>query len=202
MKAGQPTRGAVLYRPMAQATYRAMTLLVRGRGDVSDFANNIRNAVAVLDPELPVARLQTVQEIIEMERVGMNTFGVLFVVCGIGALLLAGVGIYGVISLGVKLRTREFGVRMAIGSTRGELVRLVLKQGLRLVSLGLGVGVLLAVAASAFARSILPGFAPSAYDVWIHLGVVALLALVSGAALLIPARRASNTDPMVALRAE
>ncbi len=202
MKAGQVSRGPVIYRPLAQGTYRSMTLLVRGQGDVSSFASPIRGAVASLDPDLPVAQLQTVQTIIEMERVGMNSFGALFVICGIGALLLAGVGVYGVISLGVKLRTREFGVRMAVGASQGMLVRMVLGQGLKLVSIGLGVGVLLAIGASAFARSILPGFGSSHYDLWIHCGVVALLAAVGGTALLIPARRAARTDPMVALRAD
>ncbi len=202
VKAGQNSPGAVVYRPMAQTAYRAMTLLVRGRGDVARFAPTIRNAVAALDPELPVAQLQTVQAIVEMERVGMNAFGTLFVVCGVGALLLAGVGIYGVISLGVKLRTREFGVRLAIGATRNDLLRLVLKQGVKMVAVGLGVGVVLAIAASMLLRSILPGFAPSSYGPWIYGGVVALLASVGGAALLIPARRAAQSDPLEALRAE
>lgn len=202
VKAGQNSPGAVIYRPMAQRTYRAMTLLVRGRGDTTRFASTIRNAVAALDPELPVAQLQTVQAIIEMERVGMNAFGTLFVVCGVGALLLAGVGIYGVVSLGVKLRTREFGVRLAIGATRNDLLRLVLKQGVKLVAIGLGVGVALAIAASMLLRSMLPGFAPSSYDPWIYCGVLALLASVAGAALLIPARRAARCDPLEALRAE
>lgn len=202
MKAGEASRGPVIYRPLAQADDRAMTILVRGRDDVARFGAMIRSEVAALDPELPVARLQTVQEIVEAERIGMNTFGTLFIVCGFGALALASVGIYGVISFAVKLRTREFGVRMALGADRGTITRMVFGQGARQVSVGLGAGVLLAVGASAVLSSMFVGFGRSAFDLWIYLAVVALLSGVGTAALLIPARRAAKVDPMVALRGE
>jgi putative ABC transport system permease protein len=202
MKAGESSRGPVIYRPLAQNPYRAMTLLVRAQGDPSRFTAAIRSAVATLDPGLPVAQLQTVQAIIEMERVGMNMFGVLFLVCGVGALSLAGVGLYGVVSLGVRRRTREFGVRLSIGATRGDLLRLVVRQGLRRISVGLGAGALLSAGAFAGLRALLPGFTPSSYDVWIYAGAAVLLATVGGAALIIPARRAAQTNPMEALRAE
>lgn len=202
MKAGEASRGPVIYRLLAQADERAMTILVRARGDVARFAATIRGEVAALDPDLPVARLQTVQEIVEFERIGMNAFGTLFIVCGIGALTLASMGIYGVISFGVKLRTREFGVRMALGADRGTITRMVFRQGARQVSVGLGVGVLLAVAASAVLSSMFLGFGRSAFDLWIYVAVVALLTGVGAAALLLPARRAAKVDPMVALRSE
>lgn len=202
MKAGELSRGAVIYRPVAQETDRGMTVLVRGAGDVSRFAKLIRAEIAALDPDLPVARLQTVQEIIELERIGMNAFGSLFVVCGLGALLLASVGIYGVISFAVKLRTREFGVRMALGADRRTITRMVFRQGVGQIAIGLGVGVLLAVGASALLSSMFVGFGRSGYDAAIYVGVLALLAAVAGAALMIPARRAAKVNPMVALRAE
>jgi ABC-type antimicrobial peptide transport system permease subunit len=202
MKAGEVSRGPVIYRPIAQQSERAMTILMRGQGDVTRFATTIRSTVAAIDPELPVARLQTVQEIIELERIGMNAFAALFVLCGMGALLLASVGIYGVISFAVKLRTREFGVRMALGADRRAIARMVFWQGVRQISIGLGVGALLAVAAAAVLNSVFFGFGSTNYDAWIYIGVLALLASVAGAALLIPARRASRVEPMVALRAE
>ena len=202
MKAGEESRGAVMYRPLAQSDDRAMTILVRGAGDVSRFAPLVRDAIAALDADVPVERLQTVQEIIELERVGMNAFAVLFVICGMGALLLASVGIYGVVSFSVKLRTREFGVRMALGADRRRIARMVLAQGVRQISIGVGVGLLLALSASVVLSSMLIGFGRSGYDAWIYAGVVLLLASVAGAALLIPARRAAKVDPMVALRAE
>ena len=202
VKAGEVSRGAIIYRPLAQERDRAMTLVLRGTGDVSRLASTIRTEVAAMDPDLPVARLQTVREIIEMERVGMNAFAVLFVACGLGALLLASVGVYGVISFAVKLRTREFGVRMALGATRSTISRMVFGQGVRQISIGLGVGALLAVGASVMLSSMFVGFGRSSYDAWIYVGVLALLASVAGAALLLPARRAAKVDPMVALRAE
>ena len=202
VKAGQASAGAVIYRPLAQRPYRAMTLVVRGQGDPARFTTAIREAVATLDPELPVAQIQTVQAILEMERVGMNAFGVLFVVCGAGALVLASVGLYGIISLGVKLRTREFGVRLAIGANRGDLRRLVLGQGVKLIGFGLAIGLLLAVAASFALRSLIPHFAPSLSDLWIGVAVVGVLVSAGAIALLIPARRAANADPMIALRSE
>lgn len=202
VKAGEDSRGAVIYRPMMQGGERTMTLLLRGAGDVARLSTTIRQAVAALDPDLPVARVQTVQEIVEMERVGMNAFAVLFVACGLGALVLASVGIYGVVSFAVKLRTREFGVRLALGATRSIITRMVLSQGVRQIRIGLALGALLAVAASAVLSSMFFGFGRSGHDAWIYAGVLALLAGVAGAALFIPARRAAKVDPMVALRAE
>lgn len=202
VKAGERSRGAVIYRPLAQTGDRTMTVIVRGEGDVTRLAGTIRREVAGLDPELPVARLQTVQEIVELERIGMNAFAVLFIACGLGALLLASVGIYGVVSFAVKLRTREFGVRMALGAERTTIMRMVFGQGVRQISIGLGVGAVLALGASALLSSMFVGFGKSGYDVWIYVGVLSLLATVAGAALLIPARRAAQVNPMVALRAE
>lgn len=202
VKAGENSRGAVIYRPVAQRSDRTMTVLLRAGGDVAGFASTIRHAVAAVDPDLPVARLQTVQEIIEMERVGMNTFAVLFVACGLGALVLASVGIYGVISFAVKLRTREFGVRLALGATRSMITRLVVGKGVRQIRIGLVVGVLLAIGVSTLLGSMFFGFGRSEHDWMIYAGVLGLLAGVAGAALFIPARRAAKVDPMAALRAE
>jgi putative ABC transport system permease protein len=202
MKAGENSRGAVIYRPLAQRSDRTMTVLLRAGGDVSRFATTIRQAVASLDPDLPVARLQTVQQIVEMERVGMNSFSVLFIACGLGALVLASVGIYGVVSFAVKLRTREFGVRLALGATREIIIRMVVGQGVRQLRIGLGVGLLLAFGASAGLGSMFFGFGRSGHDWMIYGGVLMLLAGVAGAALFIPARRAARVDPMVALRTE
>jgi ABC-type antimicrobial peptide transport system permease subunit len=187
---------------MMQGGERTMTLLLRGASDVARLSTTIRQAVAALDPNLPVARVQTVQEIVEMERVGMNAFAVLFVACGLGALVLASVGIYGVVSFAVKLRTREFGVRLALGATRSMITRMVVGQGVRQLRVGLAVGALLAVAASVVLSSMFFGFGRSGQDWHIYAGVLALLAAVAGAALFIPARRAAKVDPMVALRAE
>jgi len=202
VKAGDKSRGAVIYRPTTQRADRTLTVLVRTAGDAARFAVTVRQAVAALDPELAVARLQTVNEIVAMERIGMNVFAGLFIACGIGALLLASVGIYGVVSFGVRLRTREFGVRLALGVTRRTITRLVLADGARQLRVGLAVGALLAVAAAILLRSMFFGFGDSGSAWWVYVGVLLLLAGVAGAALLLPARRAAKVDPMVALRVE
>jgi ABC-type antimicrobial peptide transport system permease subunit len=110
--------------------------------------------------------------------------------------------VYGVISFAVKMRTREFGVRLALGATRRNILGLVIGNGVRQMTVGIGVGVLLALGASALLTSTLVGFDRSAYTLWIYLAVVLLLTGVGAAALFIPARRASRVDPLVALRAE
>lgn len=202
VKAGDRSRGAVIYRPLMQGEDRTMTVLLRASGEASRMAPTLRKAVAALDSDLAVARLQTVQEIVELERVGMNVFATLFIACGLGALLLASVGIYGVVAFAVKLRTREFGVRLALGATRSMITRLVLKDGSRQLRIGLAAGGMLALGAATLLRSMFFGFGQAGSGWWIYAGVLALLAGVAGAALLIPARRAAKVDPMVALRCE
>lgn len=202
MKAAQKTTDALFYRPFAQDPVATATLIVRGRGQGTALVDQLRRVVAARDPDLPLNQVYTVQHIIEMERIGINLPGVLLVLCGLGALALASVGVYGVVAFSVRTRTREFGVRMALGASRRDILQLVVGGGLRQLSYGLGGGVLLALGASATLSSMFVGFGRSAYDVWIYLAVVALLAGVGAAALFIPARRAAKVDPMVALRAE
>lgn len=202
MKAGRKTAGPVVYRPLSQVPERIMTLLVRSSGDAKQLKGAIRREVAALDPELPVSRIKTVAEILELERIGMNAFGSLFVLCGIGALALAAVGIYGVIAFSVRMRVREFGIRLALGATPMGILRFVMKEGLKQVATGLGAGVLLAAMASIILGSAIEGFSQSPGHAWIYAGVVLLLSSVGAVALAIPALRASRVDPMVALRTE
>lgn len=202
MKAGRSSAGPVVYRPLAQVPERTMTLLVRTRGDAIRLSNSIRREASALDQDLPVSRIQTVSEILELERIGMNAFGSLFVLCGIGALALATIGIYGVISFSVRMRVREFGVRLALGSTSTAVVLLVMRQGVRQIAVGLGIGVVLAAMASMVLNSAIEGFTRTTADIWIYAGVATLLGIVGATALAIPALRAARVDPMVALRTE
>jgi putative ABC transport system permease protein len=202
MKAGVATRGPTVYRPLSQVPERTMTVMLRTNGAAALLSNTVRREVALLDAQLPVSRIQTVAEILELERIGMNAFGSLFVLCGFGALALAAVGIYGVVAFAVRMRTREFGVRLALGATPAAIVRLVMKQGLRQIAIGLGIGVLLAFAASAALSSSVQGFTRTISDAWIYAGVALLLGSVGAVALAIPAIRGSRVDPMVALRAD
>jgi predicted permease len=202
VKAGQASNGPVLYRPIAQVPPRETTLLIHGGADTQQLISGIRKTVTKLDPELVAYQFLTVQAIIEMERIGINVPGVLFVVCGIGALVLAAVGVYGVISFSVKMRTRELGVRLALGATRAQIVKLILKQGLWQISFGIAIGLLLAAGGSMMLRSMFVDLGHSAFNLWIYLVVVVLLGTVGMVALLVPALRGSRVDPMVALRAE
>jgi ABC-type antimicrobial peptide transport system permease subunit len=119
---------------------------------------------------------------------------------GILALTLAGVGIYGVISYSVVRRTREIGIRMALGSPHAGVVRLILRQGFRLVAIGTVAGLALGAAASQLLRSLLFGMSP--FDPAAYASICAFLGAVTLAAIYIPARRAARVDPMVALRHE
>ncbi|MEO7413503.1 MAG: ABC transporter permease [Opitutaceae bacterium] len=202
MKAGQSTRGPVFYRPLSQEAERAMTVLIRAKPDPLRFTPALRQAVASLDPALPVFNLKTVQSIVEMERVGMNSFGSLFIVCGVGALLLASVGVYAVIAFSVRMRTREFGVRLALGADRRSIVGLVFGEGLKQVGIGLGIGLLTALVATFAMRAFLIGVAGRQFEGLVYLGAGALLILVAAVALLIPAMRAAGTNPIEALRSE
>ena len=203
LKAAQKTDGPRFYRPLAQEPASAVTLLARAqRGEGGALADSLRRMTAARDPELPLNQVHTVQDVIEMERIGINLPGLLLVLCGVGALALASVGVYGVVAFSVKSRTREFGVRLALGCSPREIVSLVVKSGLKEIAVGLGAGVVLALGASVMLSSMFVSFGRSAYDLWIYAAVVALLTGVALLALLIPARRAAKVDPMVALRTE
>lgn len=202
VKAGQPSRGPLFYRPLAQEPVRAVTVLLRGEGAPAQRAAALRQEVAALDRELPLAQLQTVQDIVELERVGMNAFAVLFIVCGVGALTLASVGVYGVVAFSVRMRKREFGIRLALGADRRAILRLIVGEGLRQIAVGLGIGALLALAVTLATRGFFAGFGRSDYDLWIYGGVVLLLGAVGAVALLLPALRAARTNPLVVLRSE
>lgn len=202
VKAGQQQSDPTLYRPVAQLPEREMTMLIRGGIEPQRLISGVRQAVAGLDPDVVVHQIHTVEDVIEMERIGINVPGVLLAVCGIGALVLAAVGVYGVISFSVKMRTRELGIRLALGATRMGIMGLILRQGLLQISVGIGIGLLLAVAGSMGLRSMFEGLGHSAFNLWIYLAVVVLLGAVGALALLVPAVRGSRVDPMVALRSE
>jgi predicted permease len=179
---------------------RTMYLVVRARHDPLGLADPVRGLVRGLDPSLPIAQVRPMEKVM-FESVGRPRFVmVLVMLFAAVALLLAAVGTYGVLSYAVEQRTREIGIRMALGAQIGEVLGMILAQGARLAGLGLLLGVVGAVALRRVLSSLLFGVTPT--DPLIFAAVVALLALVSFLACLLPAQRAARVDPLIALRSE
>jgi putative ABC transport system permease protein len=157
----------------------------------------VQKALAMLDPETQMYDIVTMPERVEKSLNPRRTPMLLSLAFAVVALMLAGIGIYGVLAYQVTQRTREFGIRMALGSDTQRILGLVMREGAVLVVVGLGVGLLGAVFLRALIASQL--FGVGAYDPGVLLGVTGILALVSLIACLGPARRASKVDPVIAL---
>ncbi|HYO63020.1 MAG TPA: ABC transporter permease [Pyrinomonadaceae bacterium] len=188
------------YLPLAQNHETGMTLIVRAQGDPSNLAPAVRQAVGALDPNLPVTNVRPVTEMIGNSLYAARMGATLIGVFGLLALTLAGVGLYGVMSYGVAQRTREIGIRMALGAQGRDVLRLVLREGMLLASLGAVLGLAGAAAASRLLGSFLYGVGTT--DAASFVAPAVVLALVALVANLIPARRATRVDPMIALRYE
>jgi putative ABC transport system permease protein len=193
-----------LYVPMAQYPHLFSTIMIETAGDPASFAGALRQAVWAVDKDQPVWKVRTLES---MTEGFLNYRGFLPRVLGgfaAFALLLAAVGIYGVIAYSTARRIREFGLRMAIGAQPGDVVWLVLRDGLRMTAAGVVVGSVCAVGLSRVLKEQLRGqlYRVDATDPATFVAVVALLAAVSLAACYIPARRALRVDPVTALRHE
>lgn len=190
-----------IYQPIRQNYTPQATLHVRAAGNAAALASAVRQQILEIDPTLSVFNVRTLEdqvsgalEPLRINVVVLATFGGL-------ALLLASIGLYGVASYSVGQRTREIGVRMALGASPGSVLTLVLGHGLLLVGIGLTVGILLAlVLAPAVPPDLLPNV--SARDPWTFVTTSAILGAVALIASYIPARRATRIDPLVALRTE
>src|SRR6185295_8029616 len=177
-----------------------MTLIVRTTSAPLDVADAIRAQVYGLNPNLPVATVQTLASQVSLSLYPARLTAGLLGVFGLLALALAGVGIYGVVAYSVSNRTNEFGIRMALGADPGDLLSLVLKEGLVIVSIGLGLGLVLAFIVGSVVSSFLYGLSPA--DPLTFAAISLLLVGVALGACFVPARRASKLDPMIALRHE
>jgi putative ABC transport system permease protein len=189
-----------IYRPYSQWIRRETMLVMRTSVDPSSVLGNVRQEVAKLDPELPLANVSTIQRAIDRSLVTTRLTNWLLAGFAATALLLALTGIYGVMSLNVANRRNEFGIRLALGAQRSNVLRMMLGQGLRLAMVGIGLGLLAAIAFTRLLKGLLFGI--SASD---PLTFAAIAMLLAGAALLacwIPARRATKVDPLEALRYE
>ena len=193
------------YLPFAQTSgnnfYSSrMMLHVRSAATPADVYATIRREVALIDQNIPLQEPMPVSEYINFnllpQRIATSVAGVF----GLTGLILSGLGIFGMVSYSVAQRTHEIGIRMALGAQRADVLRMVLRQGLRVTSLGVAIGLALAFAVTRLLSSLLYGL--SATDPATFVGVSLLLAVVAMLASYIPARRATKVDPMVALRYE
>lgn len=188
------------YRPLGQRYRAEMTLHVRTAGDPQAVMKQVQNEVRALDPNLPLTNVKTLEEHMRLPLAPAKLFAWLSSLFGVLALLLAATGLYGVMAYLVSGRTREFGIRVALGAHSTDVLRLVLAEGLTLVGVGIVVGLVASVALTRVLQSALYGV--SATDPVTFAGVAALLSVVTLVACLIPARRAMKVDPMIALRYE
>jgi len=179
---------------------RTLSVLVRTSGDPSTLVGPVRNAVRDLDARVPLARVATLDQVVSSARAEPRFLMAVLGAFALLATILAAIGLYGVMAYYVRQRDREVAVRMAMGARSGQVVRLVLRQGLLPVAVGLASGLLLAVAASRALRGLLYGV--GAFDPLTYATVILGFTLVAGLACALPARRAARIDPMEALRHE
>ena len=189
-----------IYFPLAQDTDSSLVVVIKTSGDPAALAPSVRNAVRAADPEQPIYDLKTMaQRMDDAAQPRRAPMLLLSLFSGV-ALLLAALGVYGVLAFSVAQRTPEFGIRLALGATAGDIARLVLRQGSVLVVIGLAAGLAGYLALSQVIAQLLYGVAATD-PVTLALAPL-ILALVALVACLIPARRATRVDPIVALRAE
>jgi putative ABC transport system permease protein len=186
------------YQTYAQATLGFTTFVVRSRLDSARLADAVRAAVLKADPEQPITGIATMEQVVS-DSLGDRRFSMLLLSCfALAALIMAAVGLYGVLSFSVAQRTREIGIRLALGAHPGGVVRMVVREGFSLSLVGLVTGGGAALGLSRFISSQIYGV--SAMDPVTFVGGSLLVAAVALVACAIPARRAARTDPMVALR--
>jgi predicted permease len=191
---------AYMYFSLLQHFSSGRIIQVRTTGDPSAFLPTLRSEVGTLDPAMPLSDVRTMEAHLGIALLPARLTGVVLGIFGLLGLGLAAIGIYGVMAYAVAQRTREIGIRMAIGAGRGDVARMLMRQGLGLVATGLGIGLALAMGAAKLASSQLYG--SNGFDVLTFAVVPVVLIGVAAMAIWIPSRRASGLDPVVALRME
>jgi putative ABC transport system permease protein len=188
------------YLPYAYAPWRTMSLVVRVHGDPAAFGPSLRRAITEVDPTLPLFEVQTMSELTRLSYWEKRLYGLLFGSFAVIALLLAGIGVYGVMSYAVSQRTHEIGVRVALGAQLNDVLSLVVRRGVLLTLIGLAIGLVGAFALTRVLAGVLSGV--SATDPASYVGISLVLFTVAVVASYVPARRAARVEPAVALRYE
>jgi len=189
-----------IYWNYQQRARDRMSLVVRTSGDPHSLVTPVLNTIRSIDPDQPAFAVKTMSEVVD-QSLSLRWFNALVVsLFAVSSLLLAMIGIYGVIAWNVKQRTREIGVRVALGANRKALLMMVLGKGLRMTAVGIGLGLLGSFLLAHFLRSLLFGVGQT--DPLTFAVVPLLLLLAAVLACVIPARRAIKVDPMIALRYE
>ncbi len=198
-KGGPHTEGEPqIYMPLAQNAIWRASYVVRSNGDPRALFGAIRQAVKAVDPAIAVAQLTTMNDVIASATAKERFNAVALIGFAVAALLLASVGLYGVMAYLVTQRMQEIGIRLALGGQPRQVVRLVLAEGLRMSAAGIGIGLVLAAALSRTMHGLVFGVTET--DVATYAGVAVLLAVVAMCASYIPARRATRIDPLLTLR--
>ena len=196
---GEPSQRH-LYLPSLQSFHSAMTLVLRTSGDPRSYVQTLRSLVQKLDPDLPVTDLRTMNEHLGFALYPARVSALLFTISGVLGLLLAMIGVYGLLTFIVRQRTREVGIRIALGARSQDVVWLVARNVIVLLAFGVGLGLLAAYAVTGMMASFLYGL--DGRDPLTFAAAPLFLLLTAVVATAVPARQASRVDPIVALRAE
>ncbi|HWR51581.1 MAG TPA: FtsX-like permease family protein, partial [Bryobacteraceae bacterium] len=198
-----PANCAYLYlesRPEAVMSFYGISIAAKTSGNPRRLERAMRQQIAMLDPNLAIFNTRTMEEHLEGALLVPRLCATLLTIFGAAGLTLAAIGLYGVMSYSVRRRTREFGIRIALGAHAPGLLRMVVRQGLVLAGIGLAIGFAIAFSLSKFAASMLYGI--DAHDAVTFTAVPAILLAVALLAIVVPARRAAGIQPMQALRSE
>jgi len=190
---------ATMYTPIRPGT-RSLTVMVRTASEPAGLTETVRTAMRQVDPDVPMTAVTTQSDQVEARFAQERLFALAYSLFGALALLLACIGLFGLMSYSVSRRTNEIGIRMALGAQRSGVVGMVLRESMLMVAIGVIVGLAGAIGGGRFVESVLYGLTST--DVWTISGAIVVTALVSLAAGYLPARRAARVDPMVALRYE
>ncbi|MGA9768759.1 MAG: ABC transporter permease [Blastocatellia bacterium] len=196
--------GAEMYVPYLQKPYTFMGLVVRTTSEPTQMTNAVRDSILAVDPGQPVYDVKTMQQLVDESVSQPRLYTALLGIFAGVALMLAAVGIYGVLNYSVNQRRQEIGIRMALGAQSSDILKMIVGHGMFLTALGLAIGLTASLLLAFFMSKVIEGFlfGVEATDLTIFIGIPLLLALVSLLSCYIPARRATKVDPMIALRAE